>query len=228
MTNWTNEKENLDRMRELAVRRIKELLEEREQEYYKNPKLCKHCGKPLPYKDHNKKTFCNSSCSATYHNLRRNSKVRKKFKTCECCGKVFEKKPKETWQSFNSRQFCCPECRYKKAQDDYIRDWKNGKIHVMSDDIPDRIRNYLLEKANYQCSKCGWHEVNKFTGKVPLEIHHIDGNPYNNSEDNLEVVCPNCHSLTSNFKSNKGDGRYVRKKNSLERTLKLKELDKDV
>lgn len=55
---------------------------------------------------------------------------------------------------------------------------------------------------------CGWHKVNEFTGKVPLEVHHIDGNYKNNSEDNLQLLCPSCHSLTSTYGgANRGCGR---------------------
>ena len=37
-----------------------------------------------------------------------------------------------------------------------------------------------------------------------------------NKEDNFEVLCPNCHSLTSTYKSlNKGKGRKDRKKYNL-------------
>ena len=36
-----------------------------------------------------------------------------------------------------------------------------------------------------------------------LELHHIDGNRYNHKKDNLEWLCPNCHSLTSNFRGRK-------------------------
>lgn len=61
------------------------------------------------------------------------------------------------------------------------------------------IRRYMLEK--YKCSKCGWGEVNPYTNLVPLQIHHVDGNSTNNKEENLEVLCPNCHSLTENFGS---------------------------
>ena len=63
------------------------------------------------------------------------------------------------------------------------------------------VRNYLLKINNYKCQQCGWGEINPTTLKVPLEIHHIDGNHLNNSIENLEVLCPNCHSLTSNFKA---------------------------
>jgi predicted HNH restriction endonuclease len=48
-----------------------------------------------------------------------------------------------------------------------------------------------------------------------LEIEHIDGNFENNAEENLELLCPNCHSLTSTYKgANKGSGRKERKKYS--------------
>ena len=37
--------------------------------------------------------------------------------------------------------------------------------------------------------------------RIPLEIHHIDGDCTNNKMENLQLLCPNCHSLTSNFGS---------------------------
>lgn len=58
-------------------------------------------------------------------------------------------------------------------------------------------------------------ETNPYSGTIPLEIDHIDGDYTNNSEDNLQLLCPNCHSLTSTYKgANKGQGRKDRKKYS--------------
>lgn len=56
------------------------------------------------------------------------------------------------------------------------------------------IVQYLFDKYNNQCARCGWHEVNPFTGKVPLEVEHIDGDYRNNDESNLTLLCPNCHA----------------------------------
>lgn len=75
------------------------------------------------------------------------------------------------------------------------------------------IRDYLLEKNSFACERCGWDKINPITNKSTLQIHHKDGNYKNNSKENLEVLCPNCHSLTETFGAiNKGNGRGYRYK----------------
>lgn len=70
------------------------------------------------------------------------------------------------------------------------------------------IRRYIFEKYGACCCKCGWAKKNPVTNLVPLEVNHIDGNHRNNREGNLELLCPNCHSLTPTYKVlNKGFGR---------------------
>lgn len=47
----------------------------------------------------------------------------------------------------------------------------------------------------------------QYTGTLPLEVEHIDGDATNNSEENLTLLCPNCHSLTRTYRgANKGNG----------------------
>lgn len=60
----------------------------------------------------------------------------------------------------------------------------------------------LKEKLIYdgvklaQCEICG---NTLWNGKsIPLELHHIDGNHYNNVLDNLQILCPNCHAQQDN------------------------------
>ena len=40
------------------------------------------------------------------------------------------------------------------------------------------------------CVRCG--------SDYKITVHHKDGNPFNNSLENLEVLCWNCHSLIHN------------------------------
>lgn len=42
-----------------------------------------------------------------------------------------------------------------------------------------------MDKYSCKCQLCGWGKVNTYTEKIPLEIHHIDGNYRNNKEENL-------------------------------------------
>lgn len=107
------------------------------------------------------------------------------------------------WQGFSSakKEFCSNECKQKFLHKKLVEDWKNGIENRVSDkqDIRLFIRKYLYEKHDGKCEICGWNEINPYTNKVPLQIHHIDGNCLNNSEDNLQLLCPNCHSLTPTF-----------------------------
>lgn len=115
---------------------------------------------------------------------------------CKYCGKVFAKYPGSTGL------FCSEECAVKYKKEQRIKEWKEGHIDGTNGySCSTFVRNYLLQKHNYKCEKCGWSEVNPYTNKIPLQIHHIDGDSKNNIESNLQVLCPNCHSLTKNFGS---------------------------
>lgn len=85
----------------------------------------------------------------------------------------------------------------------FINKWKLGINSgiVGKDGTNKQIKKYFLKKYNNSCQKCGWGEINIHTGNVPLALHHIDGNSKNNREENLELLCPNCHSLTDNYGS---------------------------
>jgi 5-methylcytosine-specific restriction endonuclease McrA len=98
----------------------------------------------------------------------------------------------------------------------YVTKWKQGEVNgsrgVNAKNISQHVRRYLLDKHGNECSLCGWNKINLTTKTVPLEIDHIDGDSENNNEANLRLLCPNCHSLTPNFRNlNKGKGRLWRK-----------------
>lgn len=115
------------------------------------------------------------------------------------------------------KKFCSCDCQKEYEYKEYVTRWKNGEETGIKGEysISRYIRRYLNEKYNNKCALCGWGEVNKYTGNVPLEIEHIDGNYKNNKEENLILLCPNCHSLTSTYKgANIGHGRLTRKKYS--------------
>lgn len=59
-------------------------------------------------------------------------------------------------------------------------------------------KKHLIKLRGHICEAC---ELSEWIGKpIPIEIHHIDGNRANNSLDNLELLCPNCHAMTDNWR----------------------------
>lgn len=172
-------------------------------------KFCLFCGKEIPIgnqsvKDHNKKKFCSQSCAASYNNrgVCRNKNKDTMTKKCLFCGNPIRR----------NRKFCNTHCQHEYEYHEYIRKWKNGEVSGLIGDnwieLSAHIRRYLFEKYNHQCTECGWSKINPYTGKLPLEIEHIDGDATNCKEENLIVLCPNCHSLTPTYRgANKGNGK---------------------
>jgi len=78
------------------------------------------------------------------------------------------------------------------------------------------LRQCLAERIGEKCSRCGWNERHPVTGRVIVEIEHIDGDWRNNRPENLTLLCPNCHALTPTFRAlNWGRGRPSRRKAQL-------------
>lgn len=110
-------------------------------------------------------------------------------------------------------KYCSNKCQKEFEFNKNIEKWLAGTINPLNTNGLSKpfIRKYLFRKFNNKCVLCGWGELNNTTGKIPLEVDHIDGNYKNNKINNLRLLCPNCHSLTSNYKSlNKGNGRGKR------------------
>jgi len=53
------------------------------------------------------------------------------------------------------------------------------------------IRDGYKEERCEECVNTEW-----LGHKIPLELHHIDGNHFNNELINLKILCSNCHSIT--------------------------------
>lgn len=98
-------------------------------------------------------------------------------------------------------KFCNEKCHSNYVKDQYINRWLLGKESGIQglDGVSKFIRDYLHEIHNNRCELCGWGETNKYTNRVPLQIHHKDGNCMNNKPENLQLLCPNCHALTENY-----------------------------
>ena len=127
---------------------------------------------------------------------------------CEYCGKEFN-----LYQGHKGH-YCSLECYVNGENKKTITQWKNGTItgYDKRFKITPTVRKYILESRGYKCEICGCDKINPYTNKTILQIHHIDGDASNCSDENLQVLCPNCHAMTENFGSrNKNSGRTYRK-----------------
>ena len=85
--------------------------------------------------------------------------------------------------------YCDNRCQQDYQNSIKIHEWLTGKDcgYNTNGQVRPFIRNFLI-------------------------LHHKDVNYTNNTIDNLQVLCPNCHSLTDTHRNlNKGKGRKNRK-----------------
>lgn len=85
----------------------------------------------------------------------------------------------------------------KYTKEDFEKSLEDGTCSLKPHKILKKMVEYNLKE--YKCEKCG---ISKWNGKdITLELHHKDGNHSNNHIDNLQILCPNCHSQTNNFRA---------------------------
>jgi Zn finger protein HypA/HybF involved in hydrogenase expression len=78
------------------------------------------------------------------------------------------------------------------------KEYTEGRKEIRTFKLKEKLlKEHLIE---YKCDVCG---ISTWQNKhIVLQLHHIDGNNTNNSIDNLQLLCPNCHSQTENYCGN--------------------------
>jgi len=75
--------------------------------------------------------------------------------------------------------------------------WRKGQF-IASSTSKSAIKSRLIIERGHQCQKC--NRTKWFDEDITLELEHVDGNNSNNVEENLLLLCPNCHSLTPTWR----------------------------
>lgn len=97
------------------------------------------------------------------------------------------------WSSKERRVRAREETIYRPV-DMYLRE--NGPFTTTH-----RLRLKLLREGIKSCC-CEICLNTQWMGRpIPLELHHINGRHNDNRLVNLQLLCPNCHSQTDNYKS---------------------------
>lgn len=86
--------------------------------------------------------------------------------------------------------------RYEIGKEKFLKDLENNKF-CQSNKLREKLFRYeLKEKRCEICFNTEWNGL-----EIPLEVHHRDGDKFNNVLDNLMIICPNCHAQTETYKS---------------------------
>jgi hypothetical protein len=110
----------------------------------------------------------------------------------------------------NAREYCSFHCMHAHRRASRIQAFVSGG--GVYGHVPVQfLARVLRDLCGERCARCGWAQRHEATGKVPVEVEHIDGDWQNNRLRNLTLLCPNCHALTPTFRAlNRGRGRAHR------------------
>jgi Zn finger protein HypA/HybF involved in hydrogenase expression len=161
-------------------------------------------------------------------------------KTCPKCKNSHNKSGVYCSRTCANSRIFTEESRKKKSNanktfwSSLSNDEKEHKKQLLKEISPNSVKNYLeslltqdwdvlgiaakrlrvIIEQKGKCNKCGishWNEE-----RITLEYEHIDGNNGNNLRENVEVLCPNCHSQTKTWRGRKNKSRQKRVENLLE------------
>ncbi len=148
-----------------------------------------------------KSTYCSQQCS----NIGR-TKAKTYNCSCSMCEKSFYRQKRRIISNF---VFCSRSCQQQASQKidglpTYYAHIHHANQHPSTNKHtsgPKRLtrtrRARVKEKANHTCQQCSYNTF-------PIcQIHHIDRNRDNNSDDNLILLCPNCH-MTDHYLAEDG------------------------
>ncbi len=128
--------------------------------------------------------FCSSLCARRYSsNLKReevNQKVSKKLK--ERKHEMTPARKKQLKKLNGSRKEFWNQKFQRSSWDELGPGWRRRRV---------------LEEQKSQCALC---KIGEWCGK-PLSLHldHINGDRFDNSRENVRMICPNCHSQTETY-----------------------------
>lgn len=144
---------------------------------------CKICGKEFYAKPfHTNKgwgKYCSIQC-------RSKSQFNGKWVECVNCGKKIYRTPRDYRKSRSKRFFCSVSC-HCSWENKNVRCGANAPNWIAGENAyRDIMRRAGIAK---KCNRCGIED------KRVLAVHHKDGNRKNNTIENLEWLCRNCHFI---------------------------------
>lgn len=104
-----------------------------------------------------------------------------------------------SWQLAVRRGEIMPRPRFRPIEEIFAPDTHRNRAQLKS-----RLLSQGLK--DNRCARCG---ITEWRGRpLSLALHHVNGDRLDNRVENLELLCPNCHSQTDNF-AGRGENRHL-------------------
>jgi hypothetical protein len=130
--------------------------------------------------------FCSLKCSGEY-----NGKMRPKPQPnveCAWCHKLIYRNKSKAALSKSGLYFCCDDHKNQAQRIDGLKEL--SLPHYGSGKTNYRGKVFGTSKRPKKCELCGFDQH-----EAAIIVHHKDRNRDNNADDNLQVLCANCHAI---------------------------------
>lgn len=133
--------------------------------------------------------------------------IRKEIE-CKQCKTLFQQKD-------NRQIFCSKKCFYigqikprtRRTKEEWKLDVQQKRRSKPFNELSwDYKRKRIIEEQQNKCKKCSndtWFEK-----PLTLEVDHINGNRSDDRKENLEALCPNCHSITETWRGRNKNKKF--------------------
>lgn len=162
-------------------------------------KVCEYCGSKIDGSFASGR-FCDRKCSSGYSTREKRREINETVST-KLKGKIPEHLKKHSFKKgFDPRRrlFLTREEQLLGVQQ-RLRNLEKFYETASWEELPrlEKRRRVLAEQGG-KCL-CG---ISEWLGeRLTLEFHHVDGNRKNDGRENLQYLCPNCHSLTPTYRT---------------------------
>lgn len=142
--------------------------------------ICENCGS-VHLGEYGSGRFCSSKCARGFSTKKSRAEINLKVS-----------------ESLKGRQRPSQPCKPETA-DKLRQTWINKLLEADFDKLAyDAKRRRVIIEQDSKCNHCGASDW--YGHKLVLEVDHINGINDDNRRENLEAICPNCHSVTDTWR----------------------------
>ncbi len=152
--------------------------------------------------------FCCKKCACSFSTKLKRREINEKISK-KLTGRPSQFKGRKQSKEHIEKRSKSLECKRKIISEKIkiARKFRYESLHFDELSSVGQKKRRVKEEQKFSCNRC---KLFDWLGQpITLEVEHKDGNKLNNSRENLEALCPNCHSLTPTWRKSKNAKKIV-------------------